>query len=196
MAVNNEAYLYSVTGARAAKWNGTTQLYNSSVVVPNLKSISLDPQIATDMRSAYGRTVGQISILTDVEVSLNFTGIDFPSAAEMTGRTVTYSGTSGTRYTDGQAGGAGLAYFGLNCSCPADDGSEVHFLFPYLKLEADIFGLAMEENKFATKEATARGMSLKLNTGVYLVPYRMFHRDAVTALETDFNLWKTLLATT
>lgn len=195
MAVNNEAYIYSVTAARVAGWIATTQLYNTSVAIPNLISVSLDPNMVTDLRKAYGKTRGMISIMEDVEVGMNFTGIDFPSAAEMTGRTVTYSGTSGTRWTDGQAGGSGLRYFGFTCSIPADDGSEMHLLLPYLKLEDDIFGLTMEANKFATKEATARGMTLQLNTGVQLVPYRWFHRDAALALETDFNTWKTLLAT-
>lgn len=192
MPLNNDVYPYSVTGARCARWNAQTQLYNSSVAIPNLQSISLDPNMVTDMRKAYGKTVGKIAIMEDVEVGLNFTGIHYPSAAEMTGKSVTDSG-SGLRYSDAPGGGAGLAYFGFNCSIPADDESEMHLILPYLKLDDDIFGLAFEQNKFATKEAKATGMTLQLATGANLLVYRWYHRESAVALETNFNLWKILL---
>jgi hypothetical protein len=192
----NQDYPYSVVAARVSRWNQQTQTYtNPSVAMASLQGIDFKPNRATDKRYSFGKTEGMLSILEDIEIKLNVTGMDYPAMTEMTGRTVTDSGSGALQTSDFNAGGGGFSYFGISVAMPSDNGGQIHLLCPYVMLNDDIWNITAERNKFVVSEVTATGMTLRLSNNTILLPGRLVRFPAPTALETNFNLWKTTLLT-
>ncbi len=190
----NQDYPYSVASAKVARWTQSSATYTATAVaMASLQAIDFKPNRATDKRYSFGKTEGMISILEDIELKLNITGMDYPAMSEMTGRSVTDSGSGAMQYSDFVAGGGGFSYFGLAIAMPADNGGQIHLLCPYVMLNDDIWNIAAERNKFVVSDVTATAMSLRLTSSTILHPARLKRWPAPTALPVDFNVWKTEL---
>lgn len=188
MAILDWRVNYRAIAAKAAGWDASAETWNTPVAMPNLGAISLTPIMENDERNVYGARERFLSVLVGVEVSLEFTGKDEPSAAEMTGFTSTTTGSGAsevrkTRFT----GGTNLPYFGLAVQIEADDGGDVHLYIPYLKLDSLLAMEMQSENKFVIPTVTAKAGRLRLANGNLYPVYDEIEHPSLTTLTSDFN---------
>jgi hypothetical protein len=184
----NFSKLYGVREARVGTYLPATELWDTSVDVPNLQAIKVTPSADNDEMMVYGGKEHGLAVIVGCEVTLDFAGIADTVVAAMTGISSSSSGSgaSETR-TRRLEGGDNLSYFGLMVKILADDGGDLHLYFPRCQLQS-YFPLQMDkENKFLVPNVTAMAYRLRKEDGSLYPVIDMIEHATATSLATDFN---------
>lgn len=195
MAILNFRRFYKAESARIAAWLPATETWDTSVDVPNLQGIKLEPESDEDTMPVYGVNEHGLSVFKGGKVELDFGGIDRTVSNIMTGLTSTSagSGASETRTTR-HKGGVNNPYFALCVQIPADDGGDVHLLLPKLQLSGRMAMEIAKESKFIVPNLSAQILRLRKANGDLYPLYDEVEHAAMTTLEPDFATAFTVLS--
>lgn len=179
---------YGAAEARIAEWLPATEVWDTSVNVPNLQGIKLTPRMDNDEARAFGVFEDGLSVVTGLELTLDFSHIDITSSNVMMGLSSdsSGSGSSETR-TIKTRGRLALPYFGLIVKVLADDGRDAHILVPKVKLDTALPFEFTGENKFVVPSVGAKGFRLRLNDGTLYELYATLEHATAASVATDFN---------
>ncbi len=189
MALPDFTRPYRAISARVATFDPVTELWGTSVAVPNLQGITVTPTMDNDELKIYGTLEHFLSSFAGVELSLEFGGMDDPSYAAMTGIASVESGSGATEQRrTSYAGGINLAYFGLIVSVDTDGLSDAHWLIPRVKLDSLAELALVADSEFVKPSITAKGGRLRLADESLYYVLDIIEHAANTPIGTDFNV--------
>lgn len=176
---------YLCRAMSVASWNSTAETYGTPASVSNLQGVSIDPQHDNDELKILGAIEETLSVLTSMDLSVSFGGVDWPTMAIMSGTDDESSG--GATHRNNDAGGTNMPYFGAWFAFPLSGGREAHVGLPKCQLQSRIPLDVSEQNQFAIPEIDVKAMRLRLADGTTYDVRFWQEYDAETALPTDFG---------
>jgi hypothetical protein len=176
---------YRCEGFSVAPWTASTEAYGTPVSVQNVQGVSVEPQHDTDEQKILGAVEETLSVLTSLDITVSFGGIDWASMAVMSGTADSSSG--GATHHNNDDGGDDMPYFGAWMKFPLKGGGEAHVGFPKCQLQSRIPLDLGEQNQLLVSEIDVKAMRLRLADGTTLSIRYYREYAAATALPTNFN---------
>jgi hypothetical protein len=170
---------YLCRAMAVALWDPVAETYGTPKSVFNVGGVNIDPIHDTDEQKVLGAIEETLSVLTSMDWSIMFGGINWDIIALMTGQ-------SGNYYDD--EGGEDMPYFGAALAFPVKGGKDMHVYLFKNQLQKRVPLDVSEQNQFIVPEIEVKAMRLRLTDGTTFPIRRLVPPYATqTALPTDFN---------
>lgn len=153
---------YRVRQGKVWPFNPVTEAYGTGVACLNLQSVNFDPMHDTDLLKLLGANQEGLSVLTHINVSLNFGGVHWPSMSVMNGTDNTSSGADTNINEDD--GADDMPYFGGAFAISLKGGRDAHVYFPKMQLTKRL-PLDIQQNSFTLPAIDSVALQLVLEDG-------------------------------
>ncbi len=163
MALEFAEINYTLTKCTVARYNKTTNTYDTPELLENGQIVSVEAVADNDDLRGYGQIVALLSVLTSAKVTIGAGGVDFSTLAAISGMSNSTSGTTPNRRRTSRisAGGGGLPYFGLIGEGATDDGGLCIVGLQAVKLDTfPKWTLDGKANKFNLSETNGKAIAI------------------------------------
>lgn len=147
----------------------STGVYGTAVAMPGI-TMKIKPNVSSDKLAKLGKTARVATHVIDCDVEFDVGGYPFDVMAIVAGAAATTSGTTPDQKTSAPlAAGSLLPKFGIVGKSIAEDGGDLHWGLPEIKLtEFPNYSMDGENNTFV--KGTMKGLAIADGDGYIIYP--------------------------